>query len=207
MTHHDMTVRLAAASPVLAWPVCVLLGAIGLFHVARLGQMLAVRRAILGAATSLAGPEVTASSPASSSDAFLPAECGHILLAAGMAVMLVGSPRLTMSRSFTLGFVVLGLGLLGVLLLDRRCCQPRLWGCCTMLILEAFAMAAMAAGWMTGGFLRTATVYFAVMAAVGAARLAVRIPGFPLGIGTRRMGPPPALTQLAMAAGMLVMLR
>jgi hypothetical protein len=136
---------------------------------------------------------------------YLPAEVGHVSVAAGMAVMFVGPRWLVSSAPFALACLGLALVLLAVVMTRSECCTASLWSCCSMLVVEALAMAYMSGAWgaPAGDLAGWFTVVFA-----GAALAAL---GGPL---VRRMAPAwagtppitPIASRLVMSAGMLLML-
>jgi hypothetical protein len=202
MTHHATLSH--PIGPLLAWPICVLLGAVGVLQLRRLGAALAAHRVSTPPRAGIRSPS-DATAPGGLA-AYLPVECGHVLLIAGMVLMLLGDPRLVMSAPIAAAFGGLGVAFLGVMLADRRCGEPSRWWCCTSLVLESFSMTAMAAGWLTSGFLRTAAVCFAGMAVIAATRLVAGVVRF-VSQASRNVDASPITAQLAMAVGMLAMLR
>jgi hypothetical protein len=136
---------------------------------------------------------------------FVPAEVGHMSVAAGMAVMVAGPRWLVSSAPFAAGYLGLAVVLLAVVLTRPACCTPSLWSCCSMLVIEALAMVYMSGA--GGSPVGDVTGWFVVVFA-GAALAAV---GGPL---VRRMAPAwagsppitPVGSRLVMSTGMLLML-
>jgi hypothetical protein len=150
--------------------------------------------------------------------AFVPVEIGHTIIAVGMAVMFVGPSGVASSGGFALTYLALAGVFLVLVLTNPACCEPARWSCCSMLVVEALAMACMArAGrWPVGdlgdlgdlGNPGDLSDWFAVVFAVAAAAAV----GGPL---LRRARPAwdaapapitPAASRLIMAGGMLLML-
>ncbi|WP_131771057.1 DUF5134 domain-containing protein [Candidatus Protofrankia californiensis] len=136
---------------------------------------------------------------------FLPAETGHVAVAAGMAVMFAGPLWMTSSALFAAAYLGLALAVLVLLLVHPVCRIPSLWSSCSMLVVEALAMAYMSgAGGRPVGDL---TGWFVVVFA-GAGLAAVG------GLLVRRVAPAwagaapvaPVGTRLVMYAGMMLML-
>ncbi|MCK9921458.1 DUF5134 domain-containing protein [Frankia sp. AgPm24] len=161
---------------------CLAAIAVALFHLGRLASAPARRRL------------------------FVPAELGHVAVAAAMAVMFGGPPRVVSSLPFAAGCLALAGLLLVVVMVHPACCAPSEWSCCSLLVVEAAAMGCMAGAgrWPVGDL----TDWFVVVFA-GAALAAV---GGPL---LRRFRPAwagvpsitPVASRLVMAGGMLIMLR
>jgi hypothetical protein len=183
MTHHHAEMVHAAG---LAGPVAVVVAvasaAVALFHLRRLVRTAHGRHGL-----------------------FVPAEVGHVSVAAGMAVMVAGPRWMVSSAPFAVAYLGLAMVLLVLVMTHPACCTPSMWSCCSLLVVEALAMAYMSgAGESPVGDL---TAWFVVVFAVaGLATVG--------GLLARRMvpasaGAPPVIpvgSRLVMSAGMLLML-
>jgi Domain of unknown function (DUF5134) len=176
-----------------------------LVHTVGLAGPVAVVAAVASAAVALVHLGRLARVAVGRQRRFVPAEVGHVTVAAGMAVMVAGPRWVVSSAPFAAAYLGLAVVLLALVLTRPACCVPSLWSCCSMLVIEALAMAYMSgAGGSPVGDL---TGWFVVVFA-GAALAAV---GGPL---VRRMAPAwagappitPAGSRLVMSAGMLLML-
>lgn len=143
---------------------------------------------------------------------FAPLEAGHAAIAGGMAVMFVSPSGWGSSDWFALTFLVLAVVFLALILASPACCQPGPWSCCSMLVVEALAMASMArAGrWPVGDLtdLDDLSGWFAVIFAASAA-VAIAGPVLRRTVSAWSGAPPsltPAASRLVMATGMLLML-
>ncbi|MCK9895865.1 DUF5134 domain-containing protein [Frankia sp. AgB32] len=145
--------------------------------------------------------------------AFVPAEFGHMAIAAGMVVMFVGPAAWSSSAAFACAYLLLAGVYLLLVLTHPACCEPARWSCCSMLVIEALAMSCMArAGrWPVGelGDPNDLSGWFIVVFAASA----VAAVGGPL-LRRAASGQSPApspvtpiTSRLVMAAGMLLMLR
>ncbi len=200
MTHHHPAAAYALAPPqavaVVAAVACVLLA---MFHAGRLADALvrARRRAV-----------------------YPPAEIGHTVVAAGMAVMFVGPRWMTSSVVFAVAYLALAGVFFLLVLTDPTCelvltdptCEPSRWSCCSMLVIEGLAMAYMARAdrWPVGDStgLTNLTDWFAViftvavLAAIGGPLVRRGRPGWV----THTPPVTSATSRLVMAGAMLLML-
>jgi hypothetical protein len=143
---------------------------------------------------------------------FVPAEIGHTAIAVGMVLMFVGPAAWVFSDAFALAYLALASIFLLLVLTNPACCEPARWSCCSMLVVEALAMACMArAGrWPVGdlGDLGDLSGWFAVVFTVSAI-VAVGGPLVRRTASTGATGPvpiTPVASRLVMAIGMLLML-
>jgi hypothetical protein len=183
MTHqHGETVSALHLGGSVAAAACVASAAVALYHLGRLARAALGRRRL-----------------------FVPGEVGHVAVAGGMAVMFAGPRWLVSSAPFALAYLGLALVLLALVMIRPVCCTRSRWSCCSMLVVEALAMACMAGAWgvpagdLTGWFV----VVFAgaALAALGGPLARRTVPGW--------AGAPPLTpvgSRLVMSAGMLVML-
>lgn len=204
---HDHSV--AADVVWLAGPVAVVAGlasaAVALVHLWRLRLMLRPVPAPRGPAATRA-------------DGWI--EVGHVLVAAGMAVMFAGPAWVVGSWPFLAVYVTLAATMLGVVVAHPHCGVPGVWSCCAMLVVEATAMACMSgavgfAGWP----LRTDGAIGAWGVVLFAAACLVALVGLPArrAAGTSTRGPVawfmrafpepvvPRSTRLIMSGGMVLM--
>ncbi|CUU58004.1 hypothetical protein Ga0074812_11632 [Parafrankia irregularis] len=147
-------------------------------------------------------------------------EVAHVLVAAGMAVMFVGPPRLIGAWPFFAVYLALALVMLAMVVLHPHCGTPGVWSCCAMVVVESAAMACMSgavgfAGWP----LRTDGALGAWCVAVFAGACLVALVGLPARWAARtsarritawlvRAFPDPVVprgTRLVMSGGMVLM--
>ncbi|OHV27684.1 DUF5134 domain-containing protein [Parafrankia soli] len=161
---------------------------------------------------------------ASAADGWI--EGGHVLVAAGMAVMFTGPARLVGSWPFLALYLALTAALLVGLVTHPRCSAPGMWSCCALLVVEAAAMACMSgaacvAGWplrTDGAIGAWCVVIFggaclAALAGPSARRFAAPPPPRPrvreLAARLIRIFPEPVVprgSRLIMSGGMILML-
>ncbi|OAA23872.1 hypothetical protein UG55_103314 [Frankia sp. EI5c] len=223
MTHRHSAVELVP----LPGPVAYLAGAasvvVAVIHLGRLRGTLRARRAAAPLAQAGgAGPASPARQGGGGgmAGAYGWIEVGHVLVAAGMAVMFTGPERVVGSWPFVAVYLTLAVSLLVVVVTHPQCGLPGVWSCCAMLVVEAAAMACMSgavgfAGWPVGvdGAAGTwCVVLFAgacLVALVGLpARRAARSSARPLVARLMRVFPEPVVpraTRLIMSGGMVLM--
>jgi hypothetical protein len=179
--HGEMVHALHLGGPV-AVVACVASAAVALFHLGRLARAALGRQRL-----------------------FVPAEVGHVAVAGGMAVMFAGPRWWVSSAPFALAYLGLALVLLGLVMSRSVCCTSSRWSCCSMLVVEALAMACMSGAW--GAPAGDLTGWFVVVFA-GAALVALGGPPARRMLPAWAGGPPltPVGSRLVMSAGMLVML-
>ncbi|WP_051054120.1 DUF5134 domain-containing protein [Frankia sp. QA3] len=201
VTHHHPAALSSQQLPAaVALAAAVATGIVALFHASRIvtddGQAhhvpAFVRRVLRGRAA-----------------AFVPVEIGHTIIAVGMVVMFADPSGAASSAAFALIYLALAGVFLVLVLTNPACCEPARWSCCSMLVVEALAMACMArAGRWPVGDLGDLSGWFAVVFTVAA----VAAVGGPL---LRRVRPAwdaapapitPVASRLVMAGGMLLML-
>ncbi|THJ68341.1 DUF5134 domain-containing protein [Candidatus Frankia alpina] len=204
VTHqHSAALSSQQLPAAVALAAAVATGIVALFHATRI---------VTGAGRAHHVPAFARRVLRGRSAAFVPVEIGHTIVAVGMAIMFVGPSGLASSGAFALTYLVLAGVFLVLVLTNPACCEPAQWSCCSMLVVEALAMACMAhAGrWPVGdlGDRGDLSGWFAVVFAVAA----VAAVGGPL---LRRAWPAwdaipapitPAASRLLMAGGMLLML-
>ncbi|WP_230203026.1 DUF5134 domain-containing protein [Parafrankia discariae] len=128
-------------------------------------------------------------------------EGGHVLVAAGMAVMFTGPGRLVGSWPFLALYLALTVALLVGLVAHPRCSAPGMWSCCALLVVEAAAMACMSGAASVAGWpLRTdgAIGVWCVVVFGGAALVALA------GLPARRFAAPPARPPVRELAARLI---
>lgn len=188
--HHPGTLHVLHLPTPLAVAACLASAAVALFHLARL-----IHLARLSTVASRSGR----------GELFVPAEIGHVAVAGGMAVMFAGPHRINSSMPFAIGYLALAGLLLSVVVAHPRCREPSQWACCSLLVVEAVAMACMAAAgrWPVGDLTGWFVAVFAVAGLSAAGGPLVRR------VRPARVGAPaitPTTSRLVMTGGMLLML-
>ncbi len=188
--HGGSSVALVGATGALATVACTVCAAVAAFHLRRLTTAAAGRKLF----------------PIS-------VEAGHLAVAAGMAVMFA-APHALAAPGFTWAYLGVALVFLALIVAHPHSGRPPYWWCHSMLFIEALAMACMsgAGGWWGADLAGWFTAVFFAAGLVAAGRIVLRrtpfagaggVSGAGTGTGSLQIS---AGSQLAMAAGMLLML-
>lgn len=179
---------LVGATGVVAAVSCAVCAAVAIFHLRRFATAAADRKPV----------------PIS-------VEAGHLAVAVGMAVMFA-APHSLAAPGYSWGYLGVALTLLMLIIVHPHSGHPSHWWCHAMLFVDALAMALMSGpgGWWSAELAGWFVAVFLVAGLVAAGRIVLyRISFADIARVVRSGGgssPTPAGSQLAMSAGMLVML-